>query len=129
MNIRCYNRNSPDYPLYGGRGVTVCAEWRESFPQFLLDMGTRPSQTHSLDRIDSNGNYEPGNCRWATPTEQVRGRRKALHATIKGERLPLIVWAQLTGTPYPTLVARMTRMTAEEAVLMGPPKKKREVTV
>jgi hypothetical protein len=124
MKIRCYNRNSPDYPLYGGRGITVCAEWRESFPQFLLDMGPRPSHTHSLDRIDSNGNYEAANCRWATPTEQVRGRRKALHATINGERRPLIVWSQLTGVNYPTLVSRLTRMTAEQAVLMGVSKRR-----
>lgn len=72
---RCENERNIGYANYGARGVTVCARWRESFSAFLEDMGPRQSRHHSLDRIDTNGNYEPGNCRWATTTTQARNKR------------------------------------------------------
>lgn len=73
MLTRCYNVNAPNYFKYGGRGVSVCDRWRNSFSDFLSDMGTRPAGT-SLDRIDGRGGYEPGNCRWATAIEQRHNR-------------------------------------------------------
>lgn len=76
MKSRCNNPNATKYELWGGRGIEVCARWDASFEAFLEDMGRRPSPRHSLDRINSNGNYEPGNCRWATPEEQNRNRRQ-----------------------------------------------------
>ncbi len=73
MWTRCGNPNATDYELYGGRGVSVCQQW-ESFETFYRDMGARPPGK-SLDRVDTNGNYSPGNCRWVTPAEQCQNRR------------------------------------------------------
>lgn len=74
MRARCRNPRLREYPLYGGRGITVCDRWARSFPAFLADMGPRPAGT-TLDRKDNDGNYEPGNCRWGTRTEQSRNQR------------------------------------------------------
>lgn len=70
MKQRCYNKKQAKYNHYGGRGITVCKRWRESFTAFLEDMGPRPSPEHSIDRIKGHGNYTPKNCRWATRSEQ-----------------------------------------------------------
>lgn len=82
MLNRCHWDKWPEWHLYGGRGITVCDEWRASFEAFFVHMGERPTSTHSIDRIDGNKGYEPGNCRWATPTEQARNTRTyhAAHA-------------------------------------------------
>ena len=74
MKDRCYRPRNHKYPRYGGRGISVCDRWRDSFEAFLADMGRRPSRGHSIDRINNDGNYEPGNCRWATAIEQVHNR-------------------------------------------------------
>lgn len=76
MKARCYNKKSAAYQYYGGRGITVCESWKNSFVCFLKDMGKRPSLELSIDRINNDGNYEPSNCRWATIFEQNKNRRK-----------------------------------------------------
>ena len=75
MIDRCTRESAPNYYLYGGRGITVCERWRR-FEDFLKDMGERPID-RTLDRVDNDGNYEPGNCRWATRSEQQRNKRPA----------------------------------------------------
>jgi hypothetical protein len=74
MHQRCTNERSPEFKNYGARGIRVCERW-VAFDLFLLDVGPRPSAKHSLDREDNEGNYEPTNCRWATPKQQTRNRR------------------------------------------------------
>lgn len=83
MKARCYNEKSASYLRYGGRGIKVCSRWLESFEAFLTDLGKRPKGT-SLDRIDSNDHYRPGNCRWASAKTQANNRKKALHNPVFG---------------------------------------------
>jgi hypothetical protein len=76
MIKRCENQNHHKYPRYGGRGIKICERWRTNFENFYADMGQRPSDKHSIDRIDNDGHYEPGNCRWATWSEQRRNQSR-----------------------------------------------------
>lgn len=75
MKERCYNERHKDFAHYGGRGIVVCKEWRSDFARFLADVGRRPDSGYTIDRIDVDGNYEPGNVRWISRAEQSRNRR------------------------------------------------------
>jgi hypothetical protein len=76
MKTRCHNPNHTHFKRYGARGIRICDRWLSSYESFLMDMGRRPSQRHSIDRINVDGDYEPGNCRWATPSEQAANRHR-----------------------------------------------------
>ncbi len=97
MKQRCYDKNYPSYSEWGGRGIKVCERWRESFENFLADMGERPSKDHSIDRKDNDGDYEPGNCRWATRQQQHRNKRNTRSLTLDGETKTIGEWAEVTG--------------------------------
>lgn len=101
MLSRCRNPKDRAWHNYGGRGITVCERWLE-FENFYADMGPRPSPEHSIDRINNNGNYEPGNCRWATRQEQNVNRR----TTHMHEGKTIKEWAAELNTPYRTVLAR-----------------------
>lgn len=83
---RCFNPTDSKYPYYGERGITVCDRWL-MFENFYADMGDRPTKHHSIDRQDVNGNYEPNNCRWATPIEQAQNKRNNVLVFVDGERM------------------------------------------
>lgn len=109
MIQRCYNPNANNYHCYGGRGITVHERWRTSFACFLDDMGTRPQGT-SLDRYpDNNGNYEPGNCRWATQTEQLQNQSRNKLLTYNGETMCVTEWSRRVGIPVGVLIYRQTK--------------------
>lgn len=111
MRNRCYNPNVKEYPYYGGRGIKVCDRWLESFENFFADMGQRPSSSHSIDRFpNGDGDYEPGNVRWATDLEQSRNRSNNLFYTFNGETLILKEWADKLGFEYSFLRARLRQL-------------------
>lgn len=105
MLARCRNQNCPSYPIYGGRGITVCERWH-SFENFWNDMGDRP-KGKTLDRIDNDGNYEPGNVRWAARYEQSRNTRRNRIFSINGRSQCLMDWALESGLDYETLRSRL----------------------
>ncbi len=109
MKQRCLNPKDDKFKDYGGRGITVCREWLDSFEQFFADTGPRPELEYTLDRIDVNGNYEPGNVRWATKREQANNRRVTPHLTLDGETLPLTEWAIRLGLSSATIRGRINR--------------------
>jgi helix-turn-helix, Psq domain len=110
MKDRC---DDPENAHYHGRGIAVCARWRESFPNFVEDMGNRPDGLW-LDRINNDGNYEPGNCRWTTPLIQENNRSNNLPITALGRTQNVSEWAREFGISYSTLWCRYRRGAAVE---------------
>ena len=122
---RCHNAQHKSYPQYGGRGIRVCDEWRAKeggFEAFLAHIGPRPSSDHSLDRIDVNGHYEPGNVAWSTRQEQQLNRRihfgpKGPDVTINGETRSVAEWSRLTGINGATIASRVREGRSDEEIL------------
>lgn len=115
MVARCTNPRHVNFKAYGGRGITVCAEWRD-FGAFIAAMGSRPSPQHTLERINNNGHYEPGNVRWATRAEQSRNTRRTRLVAFNGETLCIQDWAQRLGIDHHTLRYRLSRWPIERAL-------------
>lgn len=107
MKKRCYKKTYKDYKDYGGRGISVCAEWIDSFENFLRDMGERPAGM-SIERKDTNGNYEPGNCIWADAVTQNRNRRSTRHVEVNGRRMCLTEACNLYGRTVRLVHRRLT---------------------
>lgn len=117
LKYRCYNKNCKEYYLYGGRGITICDEWFNSFQRFFDDMGKKPSSKHSLDRYpNQNGNYEPGNCRWATSMEQGRNKRTNVWIEHNGLKMIQKDWAHYFKTTPSILILSIKRKGSFEAV-------------
>lgn len=108
MIYRCENENCRQFKNYGERGIKVCDEWRWSFEAFLEDMGELPTQEHSIDRIDNDGNYEPENCQWSTKREQSNNRRNNRILEYNGQSLTMQQWADKIGMNKITIHARLS---------------------
>lgn len=106
MLLRCASNHPAHVKKYRARGIKVCASW-QVFENFIFDMGPLPSKSHSLDRVDNNGNYEPSNCRWATKRTQSRNRRYIRPITFGGRTQLLTDWATEIGVNASTLSMRM----------------------
>lgn len=124
MKSRCNNPKHSNYKRYGGRGIRVCERWSESYETFLEDVGERPSPKHTLDRKDNDGNYEPGNVRWATAMEQNRNTSSNRTIDINGVVKPLSEWLEHFGRARKTFYQRITRGMTEQEALETPLQKK-----
>lgn len=124
---RCLNPNAQHYHRYGGRGVTICEEWTTSFAAFARDVG-EPPKGASLDRIDNNKGYEPGNIRWANRKEQSNNRDNNVRVEWRGETKTLAEWAEVYGWKYGLLASRWKRgLRGQE--LFAPPKVQRNAMI
>ena len=116
MRARCYSPNSEDYPDYGGRGITICKEWLDNFPQFLLDMGERPNNT-SIDRVDNNLGYSKENCRWSIPKDQARNRRNNVHMVVDGVTMLAVDAAAVLGIKQQMISKWHKKGVTDEAIV------------
>jgi len=107
MKSRCYNPNDPSFRSYGGRGLYVCERWIYSFKNFFADLGPRPSAKHSLNRLNNNGIYEPGNVAWSTQIEQARNKRSNHLVEHCGKMKPISQIAEDTGVHRFTIYNRL----------------------
>jgi len=107
MISRCGDRKNPDFSRYGGRGLRVARAWRADFVAFLRDMGRAPSPRHTLERMNNELGYRPGNCRWATLKEQANNRRSTVRVTIDGQTKTATEWATIAGYDRSVLYARI----------------------
>lgn len=122
MIQRCGNPSNSAYHNYGGRGVVVCSEWRESFARFLADMGERPGTEYSIDRIDVHGDYCPENCKWSTDREQSCNRTNNKLITAHGETLTQSQWARRLGVHDSIIYSRLKNGWDPERAVSEPPK-------
>jgi hypothetical protein len=126
MKSRCLNKNHKSYNSYGGRGITICNEWINSFESFLSDMGNRPSKRHSLERIDNNKGYSKDNCIWATGKSQANNKRSNRLISHNGKTQTLNAWSEETGIRPDTISQRLKLgWPINEALTLSPCKSRR----
>lgn len=119
MIHRCKNPNVGSFAHYGARGIRVCSRW-QTIENFAADMGPKPTPAHTIERIDVNGDYEPGNCRWATRREQNRNKRNSCWIEHNGVRLTMAEWCERTGIHQATLSTRLRHgWSAAQALTLG----------
>ncbi len=118
---RCRNPHAKAFRLYGAAGISICDRWLD-FANFLADMGARPSSRHSIDRIDNTGNYEPGNCRWATAKEQSNNQKRNVRLTFNGSTRTIHQWSEITGFKAGTIWTRSKAGWSIERTLTEVPK-------
>jgi hypothetical protein len=128
MIRRCHSQNSKYYYNYGARGITVCQEWRDSLEAFYAHIGDRPTINHSIDRIDNNRGYEPGNVRWATRKVQNRNQRKNILITMDGETRVFADWAEHYGISWSTVKVRLKNGWETERAFKVPTRKHKPYT-
>ena len=135
MIQRCTKPSCLEFHRYGGRGISVCEKWKRSFEAFFADMGLAPTKKHSVDRINNDGNYEPGNCRWATMKEQCRNTAKSKFYSFEGKNLTIPEWAEITGIHPMTIWARLKKGWSVQETLTKPvdsdhrnPRKRKSIT-
>lgn len=126
MKARCYNKNSFGWDRYGGRGITVCERWKDSFEDFLEDMGECPKGM-SIDRINNDGDYEPENCRWATRSQQQRNKRNNRKIVAFGEEKTMTEWEEITGISDSTIDARIKNGLLPEEALSKPVQRRKDI--
>lgn len=115
MRARCTNPKRENYPQYGGRGIRVCARW-DDFRNFLADVGERPSEAHSIGRLDNNGHYEPGNVAWMTDHAQTRNTSRNRFITFDGMTMCARDWATKLGISKSTMHYRLSKLPLELAL-------------
>lgn len=121
---RCFNPRRREYPRYGGCGISMHAQWADSFAAFIEYIGPRPSPAHSIDRIDNERGYEPGNVRWATPVEQARNSRSSRNLEWRGKTQNLTDWGRELGLARCSITARLRKGWSIERALSSPPRSK-----
>lgn len=119
MKQRCYNQKNPEFKNYGYRGISVCERWLNSFENFVEDMGYKPGENYSIDRIDVDGNYCPENCRWSTTKDQNDNKRQSVIITAFGETGSLTSMARKYGISPTTLRYRLSHLPAEVALTLS----------
>lgn len=120
MNQRCYEPSLDAYPWYGGKGITVCDRWRNSFETFLSDMGVKPSPRHTIDRIDVTGHYEPSNCRWTDAKSQAINRTSTRWVSFGNSTRNMSEWAKLVGLSTAAIRYRLRHGWSLEDALFTP---------
>ena len=124
MIARCQNFTNSDFKDYGGRGIDICQEWRNDFMAFFNYIGKRPSPEHSVDRINNDGNYEPGNVKWSLPTQQANNKRYNRLITINNTTMNVTEWAQKIGINPRTIFSRLQRNWPPEKAVLHPIRKR-----